>query len=270
MEFKIETSCKDFAAIVKGNIREELSKYKDMHYKLVIIQVGNNKSSDAYVKGKINDCMECGIAVEHYRFPDDVTTPEIVNKIRELQKRDDLYFGGIIVQLPLPEHIDFELIQGHLDKRLDVDGFLHDSNYSPCTPLGIMNWLDYNKINLTGKNVCIVGRSDIVGKPLVNMMIERGATVTCCNSHTENLYLFTSSADIVITAIGKSKYFSETYFRYGQLVIDVGINYDENGKLCGDVDRENVIEKYPNTYVTPVPGGVGLLTRVALLQNVIS
>ena len=151
----------------------------------------------------------------------------------------------------------------------DVDGFRRDSFFKPCTPKGIMDWLDFNNYDLEGKNITVIGRSKIVGKPLVNLLIDRGATVTCCNSKTKDLRQHTCNADVVISAVGKPKFLDSSYFTNTELVIDVGINRDENDKLCGDVDHEEVTSTLKNIYVTPVPKGVGRLTTLALVENTI-
>lgn len=167
--------------------------------------------------------------------------------------------------MPLPKHIDVKKVQNTIDDKVDVDGFKTSSIFIPCTPLGVFNLL--NKItNLDGKNIVILGRSEIVGKPMANLLIsESNATVTICNSHTKNISNITKNADIIISAIGKAKFIKKDMVKENVIIIDVGINQDENGKMCGDVDYENV--KSLCKFITPVPGGVGLLTRLTLLEN---
>lgn len=170
--------------------------------------------------------------------------------------------------MPIPDKYDVEKLQKYISLETDVDGFLTDSIFTPCTPKGILDWLDYNKYNLEGKYVTVIGRSKIVGKPLVNLLIDRGATVTCCNSKTKNLASYTYRSDVVISAVGKSKFLNYEFFDFTDLIIDVGINRDENDKLCGDVDYDSVT-KYTSAYVTPVPNGVGKLTTLSLIENTI-
>ena len=256
-------SCKEYVEIRKKELSEEIS-YLRRKPRLCVIQVGDNPASNSYIKGKKKDCEEVGIEIQHLVYPENIRTAALKVAIRECSVGSA--FDGIIVQLPLPEHINVEEIIDCIPAYKDVDGFRRDSHFSPCTPKGIVDWLEYNKYPLEGKDVVVVGRSKIVGKPLVNMLIDRGATVTCCHSKTKDLMHHTNRADVVVTAIGKPKYFNDYHFAAAEVVIDVGINRDENGKLCGDVDRDDVCEEI---YVTPVPGGVGLLTRLALLENVV-
>lgn len=261
-------TCKDYAQFVKNKLK---TKIKGMEKKpvLAIIQVGDNQASNSYVKGKIKDCEEVGIRC-------------IVSKLNKaIEKHELLYHielttcvaDGIIVQLPLPKHINVEHVKNAIPKEKDVDGFRQDSKFDCCTPKGIIDWLYFNGYDVCGKNVVVLGRSEIVGKPLVNMLIDRGATVTCCNSHTDYGYetqITNNDADVIVSAIGKAKFLDWADIGSDcEIVIDVGINRDDAGKLCGDVNRESVEKLRPDTYVTPVPGGVGLLTRVSLLKNVV-
>lgn len=181
----------------------------------------------------------------------------------------DSSVDGVILQLPIPKRYKLDRLQKAIYLDKDVDGFRIGSDFTPCTPKGIMDWLDYNNYELEGKNVVVIGRSKIVGKPLVNLLIDRGATVTCCNSKTKDLRKHTCNADVVISAIGKAKFLDSSYFTNTELVIDVGINRDENGKLCGDIDYQEVTTNLENIYVTPVPGGVGKLTVLSLIENTI-
>ena len=258
-------SCEEYAKEMKAELKEAISKLKHKPT-LAIIQVGDNLASNSYVNGKKKDCEEVGINCIHVHLPSDVSEDAMVETIFGLNFNPNA--DGIIVQLPLPDHLDADRITNMIPKLKDVDGFKIDSPFDPCTPKGIIDWLEYNNYDLEGIVACVIGRSKIVGKPLVNMLIDRGATVTCCNSKTLNLPDHTLHSDLVISAIGKPKCLSFWYFKDGQVVVDVGINRDANGKLCGDVDRENVLVENPLAYVTPVPKGVGLLTRVALLKNV--
>lgn len=258
-------SCEQYAANIKEQLKKDIDELPTIPL-LAIIQVGDDPASNSYVRGKKNDCDEVGIKCEHYWLNKYTSELTLLGLIDQLNKDDCV--SGIIVQLPLPKHLDADEITSHIAKEKDVDGFRPDCPFYSCTPKGIIDWLEYNNYNFDYKDVVVVGRSKIVGKPLVNMLIDRNATVTCCHSKTFDMYLNTSAADLVITAIGKPKYFDHTYIGHDTIVIDVGINRDENGKLCGDVDREDVLKYREDTYITPVPKGVGLLTRVALLQNV--
>lgn len=253
-------SCKEYAAIRKSEITAWLREHQTTPT-LDIFQIGDNQASNAYIKGKMADCREVGIVANLKRLPDTVTQSELENMLAQSGA------AGIILQLPVPKHIDAsKAVQMSVRPSQDVDGFLCQSQHSPCTPRGIMNWLAYNNISLEGKNVVIIGRSKIVGKPLANMMIDAHATVTVCHSKTpfDDIIHYCENADIVISAVGNPKWLSFESKR-NAIVIDVGINRDENGKLCGDIGSVQ-----DAAYVTPVPGGVGLLTRVTLLDNIAS
>lgn len=257
-------SCKEYVEKRKEILKNKVDKIKDKPC-LVVVQIGNDEASNAYIKGKKKDCAEISIKMIHEHIMDDSLTQEEVENIIRQYDADDTV-DGIIVQLPIPDKYNKNKLQKCIRPSKDVDGFRKNSWYRQCTPLGIMKWLKYNKINLASKNVVVIGRSDIVGKPLTNMMIENGATTTCCNSKTDNLKYYTQNADIVVSAIGKPKYFDSTYFKQGQIIVDVGINRDEGGRLCGDVDRRYIYD----SYVTPVPSGIGIVTRIQLMENVVS
>lgn len=259
-------SCKEYVSIRKEALKEKIETFEKPP-KLCVIQVGDNPASNTYVKGKRKDAEEVGIEFVHVKLPETVTQTELEDVIvyHETIKPAD----GIIVQLPLPEHLDEERIKKVIDPTFDVDGFNIVSSFKPCTPKGIIDWLEYNNVDFVGNDVVVIGRSNIVGKPLTNMLIEKGATVTCCNSKTAHLCHYTQYADIVVSAVGKPKIFDFSYFSlFPQVIIDVGINRDKNGKLCGDIDTTE-LKYFQGSYVTPVPGGVGLLTRVALIENVV-
>lgn len=261
-------TCKDYAQFVKNKLK---TKIKGMEKKpvLAIIQVGDNQASNSYVKGKIKDCEEVGIRCIVSKLDKAIEEHELLYRIELTTCVAD----GIIVQLPLPKHINVEHVKNAIPKEKDVDGFRQDSKFDCCTPKGIIDWLYFNGYDVCGKNVVVLGRSEIVGKPLVNMLIDRGATVTCCNSHTDYGYetqITNNDADVIVSAIGKAKFLDWADIGSDcEIVIDVGINRDDAGKLCGDVNRESVEKLRSDTYVTPVPGGVGLLTRVSLLKNVV-
>lgn len=261
--------------VVKQHIMEELkNKVKDLNAApgLSVIQVGEDQASSVYIKQKNKMSQELGYNFSHIKINKNVTTEEIVNIIK--RENDNPNVDGILVQMPLPLHVNANIIQNTVDYRKDVDG-LTDINAGrlihkedclmPCTPLGIMKMLDYYHIPIQGKNVVIVGRSDLVGKPIAQMMLNRNATVTICHSGTKNLYEITQRADILVVAVGKPYFITAPMIKKGAVVIDVGINRI-NGKLCGDVDFPNV-EKHCE-YITPVPGGVGQLTVATLGENV--
>ena len=230
---------------------------------LFIIQVGSNEASTRYVRNKIKDCESIGIEAELLNLPESITTESICNYIDAAVDAD---FDGIIVQLPLPEHIDKDQIIRHIPKDRDVDGFRNDSVFTPCTPLGIINYLDYIGFQFAGKHAVILGRSDIVGKPMAKLLQTYNCTTSLCNSKTpkELRDKLLSMSDLVICAVGQRNFIS-SQDALNAFIVDVGINFDDNGKLCGDVDV-SVVDK---DRVTPVPGGVGRLTRMALVHNVV-
>lgn len=267
MNFQKENivSCKEYCSQKKKEIEERLGRIERIPT-LVVIQIDDNKASNTYINGKKKDCEEVGIDFVHFKLESSKYTQEDLCRTLRLFSKDELV-DGIIVQMPIPQKYNLEKLLNNIAPDKDVDGFRKDSCFEPCTPKGIIDWLEYNNYDFTGKQVTVLGRSKIVGKPIVNMLIDRGATVISCNSHTENVEKYTCDSDLVISAVGKANLFCSELPKKG-IVIDVGINYDINGKLCGDVNREYVENNTKNTYVTPVPGGVGLLTRVALLDNV--
>lgn len=249
---------------IKDYVNERKARLKDrlngQTATLAIIQVGNIDASNRYVKHKINDCKEVGITALHLHFDEDVTQERLEHSIKEIIPVAD----GIIVQLPLPEHLDKQRILELIPAEKDVDGFRSDSPYHPCTPKGIVDYLTANGYDdLSGLNVTIIGRSDIVGKPLAAMMLAKNATVTICHSKTKDLYPHLQTADIIVSAVGKANFLDCSDLSADKIIIDVGINLNSKGKLVGDCC--NTLGKQ----VTPVPGGVGLLTRLALLENII-
>lgn len=223
---------------------------------LAVFQIGDVEASTRYIRNKKKDCEEVGINFEWYYYPVEITTEELVQEIKDMND----YVDGLIVQMPFPDHIDEMAIKLAIDPKKDVDGFHPMSLFEPCTPTGIVRYLiDGCNYNFTGKNVTIFGRSDIVGKPLADMLTRRDATVTLCHSKSKDKRQFIDTADLIVTAVGKPAFLN--CYAIHVPVIDVGINFDENGKLVGDcINTEN-------RDVTPVPGGVGLLTRVTLLEN---
>jgi methylenetetrahydrofolate dehydrogenase (NADP+) / methenyltetrahydrofolate cyclohydrolase len=241
---------------------------------LAVILVGNNDASRTYVANKQKACKELGIYSELITFDATVTQDVLLSKIHALNENKDIH--GILVQLPLPKHLDEDEIIDTISPMKDVDGF-HPINVGkmvigqdalmPCTPSGVMVMLEDHGISLSGKHVVIVGRSNIVGKPLGQMLLNQDATVTYCHSKTHDLASFTKQADILIAAVGKANFITPDYVKNGAVVIDVGINRNEEGKLCGDVAYHQV--KEIASYITPVPGGVGPMTITMLMYNTV-
>ena len=262
---------------IKAEIIEELKKeVKRYMIKpcLAVIQIGDDPASNTYIKAKEKACNEIGIYFKHIKFTAETKEIEVINKILELNNDD--YVHGILLQLPLPEGFNPDKLINYIARNKDVDG-LTDINLGKlfnnkpclisCTPQGIMELIEKENINLEGKNVTIVGRSNLVGKPLIGLMLNKNATVTICHSKTENLSKHTKNADILVVAVGKKHFIKENMVKEGAIVIDVGIN-KEDGKLYGDVDFNNVKSKVEK--ITPVPGGVGPMTVAMLMKNVIS
>lgn len=241
---------------------------------LAVIIVGEDPASSIYVKNKVKACSEAGIYSEVHRFQNDASQAEVLQCIHSLNENINIH--GILVQLPLPMHFENNRVISAIAVEKDVDGFhlynvgalvTGNSLFSPCTPAGIMEMLHRNRIPIEGRHAVVIGRSNIVGKPMAFMLLEQGATVTICNSKTRNLLDFTRSADILVVAIGKPRMINAAMVKPGATVIDVGINRLPDGKLCGDVDFESV--KEVAGYITPVPNGVGPMTITMLLGNTI-
>lgn len=255
MTMMILKDCKTFVhnwkQVIKTKI-EELTRAPQ----LAIIQVGNVEASNRYVKNKIKDCEEVGIIAHLYHYDDDIQESDLIFEIMSLRPTYD----GIIIQLPLPPHLDSRTLVDFIEPAQDVDGFLPYSPHKPCTPGGIMKYLEYCGWDPAGKNVTIIGRSDIVGKPMARMLLDADATVTICHSKTQSLNQHIYHTDLIVCAVGKPNFLDCRTINVP--VIDVGINFDENGKLCGDCYNTEDAD------VTPVPGGVGLMTRCMLLENV--
>ena len=240
---------------------------------LAVIQIGNDEASNSYIKAKENACHNIGIYFKHIKFEETAKEIEVINKIIELN--NDEYTHGILIQLPLPEKFNADKLINYIARNKDVDGltdinlgklFNNKNGLVSCTPQGIIELLEHEKIDISGKNVVIVGRSNLVGKPLMGLLLNKDATVTICHSKTENLKEHTKKADILIVAVGKKHFIKKDMIKENAVVIDVGIN-KENGKLYGDIDFENVKEKVFK--ITPVPGGVGPMTVAMLMKNVI-
>ncbi|WP_050637613.1 bifunctional methylenetetrahydrofolate dehydrogenase/methenyltetrahydrofolate cyclohydrolase FolD [Candidatus Stoquefichus sp. SB1] len=240
--------------------------------KLVVVLVGDNQASQTYVRNKEKACTYVGMLSEVIRLEASICEEELIDVIENLNKDENV--DGILVQLPLPQHIHEEKILDLIDPAKDVDGF-HPSNVAklllgqnglvPCTPQGMMVLLDEINYDLTGKEVVVVGRSNIVGKPVALLCLHKNATVTIAHSRTANLKEVCQRADVLIAAIGQAKFFNHEYIKPGAVVLDVGMDRDENNKLCGDVDFDDV--KDIASYITPVPGGVGPMTIAMLLEN---
>lgn len=252
---------------------EELKK-KGVTPGLAVILVGDNSASAVYVRNKKRRAEKLGIDFQLIHFDATVTEDELLKKIDELNHDENV--DGFIVQLPVPDHIDEDKVIEAIDPRKDVDGFTPISVGNlwigtpltkPATASGILMMLDHYNVDLDGKNVVIVGRSNIVGKPTAALMLDRNATVTITHSHTKNLKEITSKADVLVVAIGKAKFITKEYVKDQAIVVDVGMDRDENGKLCGDIDFNDVKQKA--AMMTPVPGGVGPMTITALVDQVI-
>lgn len=273
------------AAIIDGKaislqIKDELKqKASDMKEKgtevtLAVIQVGDNPASCVYVRNKKKGCEYIGINSLSYELPENTTQQELLKLIQELNQKKDV--NGILVQLPLPSHIDEDTVIKTIDPAKDVDGFHPQSvgalcigqpGFVSCTPAGIIQLLKRSGIEIAGKECVVLGRSNIVGKPMSLLLLRENATVTIAHSRTKNLKEVTRRADILIVAVGKPKLITRDYVKKGAVVIDVGINRDENNKLCGDVDFDDV--EPICSAITPVPGGVGPMTIAMLLSNCI-
>lgn len=261
---------------IRADLKVEVDELKanGIIPKLAVIMVGDDSSSKIYVRNKSIACEEVGIAYEEHLLPTSVEMEELLNLIRELNNREDV--TGILLQSPIPRHLDINKAIQEISYKKDVDGFnpinvgkliLNQDCLVSCTPYGIMKLLEEYNIDIEGKNAVIVGRSNIVGKPMSSALLNKNATVTICHSKTKNLAEHTKNADILICAIGKSKYITEDMVKEGAVVVDVGINRGEDGKITGDVDFENVYDKV--SYITPVPGGVGPMTIAMLMNNVV-
>ena len=267
---------KKLAQKIRKELKEKCVELKEqgINPKLAVIMVGNNPASKIYVKNKNKACEEIGIEYEEYFLEQQTTQKELIDLIEELNEKEDI--NGILLQSPIPSHLDINEAVRKISYKKDVDGFnpvnigklvLGQDTIISCTPFGVIKMLDEYNIDLTGKNVVILGRSNIVGKPLIQCCLNKNATVTVCHSKTKNIEEYTKKADILIVAIGKAKFVTKEMVKEDAVVIDVGINRGEDGKILGDVDYEGV-EKIAS-YITPVPGGVGPMTIAMLMNNVI-
>ncbi len=269
-------SGKILAQQVKDDVSKQVSKLKQKGItpKLSVIIVGENPASKTYVAGKAKDCEQCGIASDVIELPESTTQEQLLKKVSECNADKNVH--GLLVQLPLPKHIDEKSVINAIDPAKDVDGFtpinvgkmvIGEQCFLPCTPAGCIQMLKSTGVDIAGQNAVVIGRSNIVGKPVSLLLCAENATVTICHSKTKNLKQICANADILVAAIGRAKFVTGDMVKQGAIVIDVGINRDENGKLCGDVDFESASLKA--SYITPVPGGVGLMTRAMLMQNTV-
>ena len=268
---------KAIAQKVKNEVAAEVETLKQQGIEptIAVILVGENQASKVYIRNKIRACEQTGIRSLHYQLPEETSQEELLCLIDEMAKRSDVH--GILVQLPLPKQIDEQAVIHAIPPQKDVDVF-HPQNVgklltggydiAPCTPAGIIRLLEETQVDLTGKHCVVIGRSNIVGKPVALLMLERNATVTVCHSKTKNLAEITRQADILIAAVGKPKFVTANMLKEGAIVIDVGMDRDENQKLCGDVDFANVQQRC--SAITPVPGGVGPMTVAMLMKNTIT
>ena len=262
------------ASQVKDRVAAGVAQLKEKGIEpcLAVIMVGENPASQVYVKGKVKDCAECGIKSLEIHLPAETTQEELLQKLAELA--DDASVHGLLVQLPLPAHIDEKTVIEAIPPQKDVDGFtavnvgrmmIGEECFLPCTPAGCMEMIRSTGVSISGKNAGVIGRRNIVGKPAAMLLLRENATVTICHSRTENLKQVCANADILVAAVGRAGFVTGDMVKPGAVVIDVGINRNAQGKLCGDVDYDAAAEKAG--YITPVPGGVGLMTRAMLMQN---
>ena len=262
---------------IKEDLKAEVDKLKEKGIapKLAVIMVGDDPASSVYVKNKSKACMQVGVEFEEFLLGENTSEKELLELIDKLN--EDKSIHGILLQSPIPKHLDQNKAFQRISAKKDVDGF-HPMNvgnlcigndcFISCTPFGVMKILEYYHIDIEGKNAVVLGRSNIVGKPMAQCLLSKNATVTICHSKTQNLKEITKKADILIAAIGKPKFVTVDFVKDGAVVIDVGINRQEGTKkICGDVDFENVISKVSK--ITPVPGGVGPMTIAMLLHNVV-
>lgn len=267
---------KAVAESIKSGLKNEVIKLKENSIipGLAVVMVGNDTASQIYVSKKEKICEEIGIYSEKYLLPQNTSQSELEILIDKLNNKPSI--NGILVQLPLPKHIDEFAINSKIIPEKDIDVFnpinigemiLNKANLLPCTPAGIIEMLKYYNIPISGKNCVVIGRSNIVGKPIATLLTHNNGTVTLCHSKTKNLKEYCKNADLIVCSVGKPKFLTSDMVKDGAIIIDVGINRDENGKLCGDVDFENLKDK--TSYITPVPGGVGPMTIVMLAKNTI-
>lgn len=267
---------KGLAQKIRLQLKDEVTELKSHGIlpKLAVIMVGEDPASKIYVRNKSKACEEIGIEYEEYLLSNDITQEELLNLIETLNNKRDVH--GILLQSPIPHNLDINEAFRTISPEKDVDGFnpvnvgklvLGQDCFISCTPHGIVKILEEYNIDIEGKEAVILGRSNIVGKPMIQCLLNKNATVTVCHSKTKNIENITKRADVIVAAIGKAKFLKEDMVKDGVVIIDVGINRNEDGKICGDVDFENVSKKA--SYITPVPGGVGPMTIAMLMSNVV-
>ena len=267
----------EIAKKIKAEIREEAEKLAEYGVTpgLAVIIVGDDPASKIYVRNKKKACEEVGFCSEEFALPEKTTQKDLLALIDTLNKRIDI--DGILVQLPLPKHLNEKAVIGAISPKKDVDAFspfnvgrvmIGEYRFLPCTPAGVMELIKSTGVEISGKRCVVIGRSNIVGKPMAMMLLNESGTVTVCHSKTEDLAEITSQADILVSAVGKAKFVGADMVKEGAVVIDVGMNHDENGKLCGDVDFDAVEPKAG--WITPVPGGVGPMTIAMLMKNTLT
>lgn len=269
---------KAVSAKVRAQIKEDSSEFeKSTGIKpgLAVIIVGEDPASKIYVRNKAKACEEVGFYSEVYELPEDTTERALLDLVHSLNHNNLIH--GILVQSPLPKHLDEALIVNNISPEKDVDAFhpenvgrimIGEYSFLPCTPAGIMELMAQYKIDISGKDCVVIGRSNIVGKPMAMLLLHANGTVTVCHSRTADLAQHTKRADIVVVAVGKPKFLKGDMIKEGAVVIDVGMDRDENGKLCGDADFESCVQKA--SYITPVPGGVGPMTITMLMKNTLT
>lgn len=270
-------SGKEVAAVLNEGTAAKVAelKNKGIGVSLAVIIVGDDPASKVYVNNKKKACEKLGITSYEYVLPESTTQEELMQTVKELNERADV--NGILCQLPLPKHLDSNAVIDAIAPEKDVDCFsptnvgllnIGRGRLSPCTPAGIMDMLEYKNISVSGKHCVVIGRSNIVGKPMSALLLAADATVTVCHSKTRNLKEITKTADVLIAAVGRPKFVTADMVKDGAVVIDVGIHRTESGKLCGDVDFDSVEPKA--SYITPVPGGVGPMTIARLMRNTVT
>lgn len=268
---------KNVADFLTESIIEDVEKLKNEGFtpKLAMLKVGNKEEDASYQRGAINRCRKCGIENTVVELDENCTQAEYIEALQRLN--EDITVSGILCFRPLPKQIDEDIVKYYINEKKDVDCFSpinlskvfsgDKTGYSPCTPMGVVEILKYYGVELIGKSVVVIGRSLVVGKPLSMLLLSENATVTVCHSKTLNLKDVVSNADIVISCIGRFEMINKDYIKPGAVVVDVGINFDDNGKMSGDIDFEDVVKQA--SLITPVPGGVGAVTTTVLARNIV-
>ena len=270
-------NCRQIAADIKAEVKKEVANLS-FTPKLAIIQVGDNEASNTYIRGKTNDCIECGFDSVYHALDETTTTLQLVDFIASLNMDHDIC--GIIVQMPVPDHIDMSQVVSAIRPEKDVDGLTSKNTgelwsrifkpyHTPCTAAGVIEVLKRSNVKIDGAHAVILGRSDIVGRPVAAMLLDENATVTMCHTHTPDIMKYVNDADIVVAATGNANLINSSNYRpkkVGNVLIDVGINYDDDHRMVGDIEGSCV---YQVTLQTPVPGGIGLITRAMLMKNML-